>query len=264
MEVIAHRGFSGIAPENTIAAIREAIACGADRVEFDVLLTRDGAPVVIHDPDLDRTTDGRGPVAARDLPEVRRLDAGRWFQPRFTGERVPTLEEALRECRGRTAMNLEIKPEAVDPGPGEAREGIEARVVEAIRALGLEKSVAVSSFEPRALLRVGRLAPEITLWSLYEPGLHRGMGPREVCAAVRSAAFGCAVDEVSPRWIAEAHREGLRVNVYTADDPAVLRELIRLGVDGVFTNWPDRLLRELGRRGGGGPPSSSPAGEGIE
>jgi len=248
VEVIAHRGFSGIAPENTLAAMRRAIEAGADRVEFDVLLTRDGVPVVIHDPELDRTTDGRGPVAAKTLAQIRALDAGRWFHPQFAAERIPMLEEALVECAGRIAVNVEIKGEAVDPGSLDDPEGVEARVVAALRRHGLGESAAVSSFEPRALERVRRLAPEIPLQSLYNRDLHRDLGPVEVCAACGAGAFNCSVEEVNPRWIVEAHRAGLRVNVYTSDDPEEVENLVSLGVDGIFTNRPDVLLEVLGRK----------------
>jgi glycerophosphoryl diester phosphodiesterase len=248
VEVIAHRGFSGAAPENTLAAFREAIRAGADRVELDVLLTLDGVPVVIHDPDLDRTTDGRGPVRQRTLAELRALDAGRWFDPRFAGERIPTLEEALELCRGKVAVNVEIKGEAVAPGAPEEEEGVEARVVESLRRLGPGADAVVSSFEPLALRRVRRMAPELARESLFDPERQGGMGPVQVCAEVAARAFNCSREEVSPRWIDEAHRAGLKLNVYTVDDPREMEALIALGVDGIFTNQP-RLLREALARG---------------
>jgi glycerophosphoryl diester phosphodiesterase len=247
VEVIAHRGFSGLAPENTLSAIREAIRAGADRVEFDVLLCAGGEPVVIHDADLERTTGSRGPVSARALAEIRALDAGGWFGKQFCGEKVPTLEEALEECRGRIAVNVEIKEEAVERTEGALEDGIEARVGRAIRRLAMADSAVVSSFEPLALVRLKRLAPEIPLQSLYDAARHRGLGPAAVCAAVGSGAFNCSREELSAPWIEEAHRAGLKVNVYTVDEPAEMERVIGLGVDGIFTNRPDRLLRLLGR-----------------
>ena len=246
VEVIAHRGFSAQAPENTLTAFRAAVEAGADRVEFDVLLTRDGQPVVIHDATLDRTTSGSGPVAGRTLEELRSLDAGAWFSPRFAGERVPTLEEALLLCRGRIALNVEIKGEAVEPGQEPPPGGVEARVVEALRASGLAAEAVVSSFEPLVLERVRRLAPEVPLASLYNADHHRGLGPAEVCRAVGSRAFHCSREEVTPRWVAEAHRSGLEIKVYTVDDPGEMEELARQGVDGLFTNRPDLARAVLG------------------
>jgi len=248
VEVIAHRGFSAVAPENTLAAIRAAIEAGADRVEIDALSTQDGVPVVIHDADVERTTNGRGPVAQTTFRELRALDAGSWFDPRFAGERVPSLEEALAACRGRVRVNVEIKAEAVEAGTGAVPDGIEARVVAVVLGLGMTSSAVVSSFEPRALQRIRRLSPEIGLESLFDAARHKGLGPEAVCAEVGSRAFSCSVEEASPRWIAEAHRAGLRFQVYTADEPEAMEDLITLGVDGIFTNRPDRLLSLLGRK----------------
>jgi len=111
---IGHRGASALAPENTLAAFETAIVDGADGLEFDVRLTRDGVPIVLHDAALDRTTSGRGAVAALDLASIRRLDAGAWFGARFRGERVPTLAETLDLARGRCAVNIELKEEGGD------------------------------------------------------------------------------------------------------------------------------------------------------
>ena len=107
--VIAHRGFSGVAPENTLAAFRRAIEIGADMIEVDVALTGDGHVVCLHDETLDRTTDGQGLLAAATFEEVRRLDAGSWFAPELAGEKVPTLAEVLDLARGRILVNVEIK-----------------------------------------------------------------------------------------------------------------------------------------------------------
>ena len=114
--VIAHRGFSGAAPENTIASVRAAINVGADMAEIDVTLTSDGYIVVIHDETLDRTTDGSGEVFQFTLAELQELDAGSWFDRSFAGEPIPTLDQVLDEVEGRILLNVEIKSEAVDRG----------------------------------------------------------------------------------------------------------------------------------------------------
>jgi glycerophosphoryl diester phosphodiesterase len=248
VEVIAHRGFSRAAPENTLAAFRRAIEVGADRVEFDVLLTADGAPVVIHDHTLERTTSGRGLVSAMDLAGIQALDAGRWFGPGFAGERVPTLDETLDACRGKIPVNVEIKGEAVDHGPAGEANGVESKVVAALRAHRMTGEAVVSSFEPLALERVHRLAPEIVIESLHDREREKGRGPREVCAEVGSRAFNCSLKEVSVAWIAEAHAAGLKVKVYTVDEPADMERLIGMGVDGIFTNTPDRLIEILKKK----------------
>ena len=134
--VIAHRGFSGRAPENTLAAISEAIAIGADMAEIDVTLTADDRVVVIHDETLDRTTNGAGRVADHGFDEIRNLDAGSWFAPQFAGEKVPTLEEILDTVKGRILLNVEIKSEAVG-------RGISDKVAAAIRHRGMADQVIV-------------------------------------------------------------------------------------------------------------------------
>ncbi|MEE8523355.1 MAG: glycerophosphodiester phosphodiesterase family protein, partial [Thermoanaerobaculia bacterium] len=145
--VIAHRGFSGVAPENTLVAIRKAIDVGADMAEIDVLLSRDRHVVVIHDDTLDRTTDGKGPVEDLSLEELRRLDAGSWFSAEFAGERMPTLAEVLDLVRGRILLNVEIKSEAVTR---EIEGGIVDRVLRLIAEREMGDQVILSSFEPEA------------------------------------------------------------------------------------------------------------------
>ncbi len=247
-EVIAHRGFSACAPENTLEAFRLAIASSADRVEFDVLLTRDGVPVVIHDALLDRTTNGHGPVADLNLADLRALDAGSWFEGRFAGERVPTLEETLALCAGRIPVNVEIKEESVMRGVG-TQGGIEAQVVSSLAWHGLLGSATVSSFDPLALERVRRLAPLATCEVLFSDP---DRGPSRVdLVNARRAGFGglnLGRDELW-RWpgiVVAAHALGLRVKVYTVDEAVEMVKLLELGVDGIFTNRPDVLASIVG------------------
>jgi glycerophosphoryl diester phosphodiesterase len=187
--VIAHRGDSAHRPENTLASFASALEVGADLVEFDVQLTRDGAVVVIHDVTLERTTSGRGDVRELDLAEVRAVSAG--FPSRFgtayAGERVPVLAEVLGLLRDRARVMLEIKPDSVT---GDADSGIEARTVEQVRRAGMEKDVALISFSRRALLRCRDMAPEIARGHLFyraEPG--------EVLAGAREVSTDLVMPE---------------------------------------------------------------------
>src|SRR5437899_5378713 len=155
--IIAHRGDSAHLPENTLAAFAGALEVGADLVEFDVQLTRDGQVVVIHDPTVDRTTDGRGRVGQMDLVQIRAFSAG--YPARFgsahRGERVPTLGEALGLLKDRARMMVEIKPDSVGD---DAEAGVEARSIEAIRKAAMGGAVALISFSRRALLLCRTLA----------------------------------------------------------------------------------------------------------
>jgi glycerophosphoryl diester phosphodiesterase len=251
-EIIAHRGLSGLAPENTLAAFRAAIECGADRIELDVHLSKDGVPVVIHDADLDRTTNGAGPVVAATLEELRRLDAGAWFSPRFAGERIPTLEETLELLCGTIGVNVEIKEEAVQRmGPagarGEAQDGVEVKVARALARPGRRDSVIVSSFEPLALERLRAIAPEIPLEVLHnDPSHPPGRSELERARELGARALNVWRDELleRPELVSDARALGLGIKVYTVDEPADLERFLRLGVAGIFTNRPD-VLRSL-------------------
>jgi glycerophosphoryl diester phosphodiesterase len=253
-EVIAHRGFSAIAPENTLRAFEEAIACGADRVELDVALTRDGVPVVIHDDLLDRTTDGRGPLCDIDWDALRRLDAGTWFGAGFRGERVPSLDEVLDLTLGRIPLNVEIKAGLAAPaGPvAGSRDvpGLEAKVARAIAVRDLTGAVIVSSFDPRAIERIRMIEPRIETERLHDGAEGPpGAGALDRARALGAAGLNVSLDELrrAPDLPREARARGLRLKVYTVDEPADMEEVIALGVDGIFTNRPDRLIGILGR-----------------
>ena len=251
-EVIAHRGFSARAPENTLAAFEAAIQCRAHRVEFDVQLTRDGIPVVIHDDSLERTTNSCGLVRERMHAEIRRLDAGAWSDPRFQGERVPSLDQVLALCRGRIPVNIEVKAcqsgaERLQtaPAPGKLGSPIEEQVVEAVRRHESADRAILSSFDGLVLERLRGFAPEITRELLHEDP-RRAPGPEALKLAreLECAALSVSRDELAarPSLVVEAHAEGLGLKVYTVDDPATMREFLALGVDGIFTNRPDALL----------------------
>jgi len=255
-EIIAHRGFSASAPENTLAAFEAAIAAGADRVEFDVQLTRDGIPVVIHDDLLDRTTSGKGPVEAVSYDEIRRLDAGSWLHQRFGRERVPTLDEALDCCAGRIAVNVEIK---ASPNVAIVEPRIERLVAGALAARrSAGEWAVVSSFDAGALERLRGIDPRIPIELLHDAGPPPGDGRSpeppgeadlESARKLGAAGLNVSLDEIRarPALAAMAHARSLRIKVYTVDMPEDMERLVALPVDGIFTNRPDVLARVLGR-----------------
>lgn len=240
--VIAHRGFSGVAPENTLVAVRRAIEVGADMVEIDVSLTRDGYVVLLHDETLDRTTNGAGLLSAVTLTEVRELDGGSWFAPEFAGEPVPTLAEVLDLVRGRILLNVEIKGEAVT---GEAAGGIVDKVLALVRERDMLDQVIVSSFEPRALKHARQLDLEVKTASLYNRDLHRGLSPLEVMMAVGSNAFNVSRRRAKVKLLCAAQRHGRPVAVYTVNREQDMRRLIDRGANALFTDYPDVMLRLL-------------------
>jgi glycerophosphoryl diester phosphodiesterase len=236
--VIAHRGFSGIAPENTLAAVRAAIEVGADMVEIDVTLSADGHIVVLHDETLDRTTNGSGEVSQLTLAELKRLDAGSWFGPSFAGERVPTLDQVLTEVEGRTLLNVEIKSEAV------AR-GIVALVADTIRKLEMIDQVVVSSFSPTALQEVHSLAPDIRTAVLYNDTYHQGRDAVEIATELGATVFNIKRQRLTRRMLRRCRQHDIPVGVYTVNEARRMRRLVKRGIDAIFTDRPDRLIEIL-------------------
>ncbi|MGH7917015.1 MAG: glycerophosphodiester phosphodiesterase [Candidatus Binataceae bacterium] len=232
MLIIAHRGASGHFPENTLCAFRGALECGADMCELDVHLTRDGALAVIHDDTADRTTDGIGPVKAMTLAELKRLDAGGRF-PQFKGERVPTLDEVFSLLRGRCALNIELKaPE------------VETRVCACVGVYDAFDTAIVSSFDWAALARVKDIDGRIRIGLLAKRGATRMLS---AAVAMGADAIHPRVDFVNQALCGAAHERNLEVHAWTADDPALIARLIACGVDGIMTNYPERLRALVGR-----------------
>jgi len=257
--VIAHRGASYTAPENTLAAFRLARLEGADGVEFDVRLARDGVPVCIHDATLRRTGRRAGRVSALTSAELGDAEVGTWFnlkfpaasRPEYARECVPTLGRTLDDLREwARAVYLEMKFEK-----GEDFAPLAARVVEAIRSRGLEERVIVESFTLESVGEVGRIAPELRKAALFERTPRRPVPParRIVEMAVRVGADELALDRalVRPALLDAARRAGLRSLVWTADTPAWAARARALGLRAVITNRPalmrasfDALRRE--------------------
>lgn len=251
--VIAHRGASAYAPENTLAAFRAAVALGADVVELDVHLTADRRLAVIHDESIDRTCDGRGFVREMTLAEIQSFDAGRWWGPGFAGERVPALEEVLALTKGHARVNVEIKRD-VEGGYDEA--GADAFVgplLAALDATGTRGEVLVSSFDPAVLLALRAAAVDLALGVLCESRIEGPAGFRPdrlaphlaVAREVRAAALHPYWRFAGRRLVAAAHDAGLLVSPWTVNREGDLRRVVALGVDGVITNHPDRLVRVL-------------------
>jgi glycerophosphoryl diester phosphodiesterase len=244
--VIAHRGDSAHRPENTLASFASALEVGADLIEFDIQLTRDGAVIVIHDPTLERTSDGRGDVRQMTLREVRAVSAG--FPSRFgaayAGERIPTLAETLGLLRDRARVMMEIKPDSVTD---DADSGIEARAVEQVRRAGMEGDVALISFSRRALVRCRDMAPEIARGHLFyraEAGEVLA-GARDVASDLVMPEKGMLSDDLRDR----ARESGLKVATWVVDDPGELSSLARFELYGIASNRPGVLLDAI-REGG--------------
>jgi glycerophosphoryl diester phosphodiesterase len=235
----AHRGASHNAPQNTLAAFRLALEMGADGVELDVQVSKDGEAVVIHDFTVDATTDGQGPVKDKTLAELKELDAGSWLDARFAGQRIPTLQEVIVEIGHQLLLNIELKTK----GLGSA--GLVAEVVRLIEDHNLVHRAIVSSFNPLALRRVKRLNPHICSGLLYYFDLPAHLIRTLLLLLADPDALHPEKRLVTQEYMTWAKERGYRVNAWTVDEPAEMKRLIALGVDGIITNRPDVLRKVL-------------------
>ncbi|KAA5605393.1 glycerophosphodiester phosphodiesterase [Roseospira marina] len=234
--VIAHRGACASAPENTLAAFRRAHELGARWVEFDVKLTADGRPVVFHDNTLDRTTDGSGPMADTPLAALGDLDAGKWFDPDFAGELVPTLEEVLDLLvEMDLGANMELKP-----CPGREAETA-AVALDVARGLWPTEAppLLMSSFSRVALDTARQIAPQWPRGLLVEALTDDW---RAAAQEVEAWSIHCAQDPLGPAAVAEMLDAGYRVMVYTVNDPGRALNMWDWGVHAIFTDRPEVLL----------------------
>jgi len=232
--VIAHRGASGTCPENTLVAFARAAALGAHMIELDVQLTRDGEVVVMHDWTLERTTDGAGAVSDRTLAEIRRLDAGAWFGPAFRGTRVPTLAEVLAAVG--LPVNVELKPVGDD--------GLEARALAVVESAGALARVVFSSFDAGALERLCARTARATLAVLWDEGPVADAVAR--AERVGARALHLRKDRTSPDALAAAAAAGLPVRAWTVNERGEMDRLVAAGVEGIFTDFPERFLHSGG------------------
>ena len=239
--ILAHRGASHAAPQNTLAAFALARQMGADGVELDTSLTRDNVPVVIHDLSLDATTNGSGPVNALDLRAIKELDAGSHFSAQYKGEKVPTLDEVFETIGPDLVVNVELKSKSW------RTDGLERIVAEIIRRHNAAGRVIVSSFNPFALRRFRPLAPEIPLGYLYSEDepiyLRRGW----LMVGFPHEARHPHYSMIDAGYMAWAKQRGYHVNTWTVDDATRIVELRNLGVDAIISNEPDVALRAVGR-----------------
>lgn len=232
----AHRGASGHAPENTLAAMQKAIEMGAQMSELDVQQTADDELVLFHDDKLNRTSTGKGYLWEKTLAELRALDAGSWYAKEFAGEPIPTLEEVIELVRGKMQLNIEVKLH------GHER-NVAKLVVDKIRQANFGEECVVTSFGHEVADSIKALAPELTVGYILDFGYYS------------EANFEGKVDLLSSNYklvdtsfMQKAHAAGKQVYVWTVNDKATMHKMMDLGVDAVITNYPDRLAEVIAER----------------
>lgn len=239
-DLCAHRGFSKIAPENTMAAFQEAIQVGADGIELDVHLTKDGEIVVIHDETIDRTTDGSGWIKDLTLAEIRCKSAGAWFDPRFQAERVPTLAEVLELLESTSLwLNVELKNNII------RYPSLEEQVLKEIDRFGFQKRVILSSFNHYSLRNLHLIRPHLSLGVLYECNLYE---PWNYAIQLGASAIHPFFPTLDEEVIERSHQAGVAIRPYTVDDPNYLRPLLEWNVSAIVTNDPpvaQRLRQQI-------------------
>ena len=253
--VIGHRGYSQIAPENTLPSFKLAMAAGADLVELDYYHTKDGKLIVMHDADLDRTTDATNRWGGKKLKlesktaaEIQSLDAGKWFDPKYGGTRVPLLAEALDTIHAGGAVTLI-----------ERKAGAAPDCVKLLQEKGLVNQVIVQSFDWEYLRAFHELEPDQVLGALGPPGrLSDGKKPSgrpkelsgEWLDELRKTGAQVAVwsDKVTKEAVQLAHQRGLKVWVYTINEVDPATKLLEMGVDGIITNNPSLIWRAIALR----------------
>ncbi|MCL4459372.1 MAG: glycerophosphodiester phosphodiesterase [Chloroflexi bacterium] len=230
--IIGHRGAMGYVPENTMASFQKALDLGADLVELDVHMTKDGVPVVIHDVRLERTTTGSGYVKDKSLDAIVQLDAGSWFGSQFARERIPTLEEVLVWAKGRIGLVIEIKNGPI------WYDGLEVRIVDLVKRHKMNEEIIITSFDHLTVKKVKEKGEGIKTGIIYVGRLV------DTVAAARLAR----AEAVFPHWsmvdrvvVEECHRSGLSINPWGGRDTLDIKKLRDLGVDGIVVDCPDIL-----------------------
>lgn len=229
---IGHRGAAGHAPENTLVSFRKAVEFGVDGVEFDIHRTADGHLVVIHDPLLGRTTNGTGAIREQSLAYLQSLDAGSWKGEQFAGERVPTLAEVAEATGPNCKLFIELKAGSLH------YPGIEADLVREIHRLGIAGRAQVSSFDHQALQRLRQLDADLPTAMLFECNLVDPVGVARTCGV---NALHPLYYWVTPELMKAAKLAGLAVHTWTVNDLPTMAALRAAGVDGIMSDFPDRL-----------------------
>ena len=232
--IIAHRGYRAKYPENTLASFSAALNIGVKMIELDVMLSRDRKVIVIHDATLERTTNGHGSVSNYSFEELKKLDAGSWFHPRFANERLPALEEVLCLVGDRALVNIEIKASAYEAH--QPPDAIERQVVELIHQKNALTSVLISSFELKILENITMMedTPALALLSKHPTEIDN-VG---LCTRLNAFSWHPNCLELNYELVKMMHESSIRVFPYNVDTPEGYQRMINIDVDGVITSDP--------------------------
>ena len=233
--VIAHRGASSYAPENTLAAFDLAVQMGVHHLELDVHCSSDEHVVVLHDDTIDRTTNGSGPVAQHTLAMLQELDAGVWFGRQFAGERIPTLAGVLARYKGRAHLHTEIKGHQAS---------LVRRTADLIRQHSMQDQVTITSFQKIRLEEMRAYAPELPAGWLVTDVSEAVMAQARHLGVAQLCPHASAV---TPALVRHLHAEGFVVRAWGVATEDLMQQVVRAGADGMTVNFPDKLMAYLQR-----------------
>ncbi|MFZ5354454.1 MAG: glycerophosphodiester phosphodiesterase [Bacillota bacterium] len=235
--VYGHRGASGTAPENTMSAFIRAVEEGCHGIECDVQLSKDGKLVICHDERLERTTDGKGFIKDYSYDELKLLDAGSWFSHEFAGERIPLLDELLELIKkAGIIINIELKNGII------LYPGMEKMVIDSLKNHGLLEKAIISSFNHYSIYEIKKLYKNVKAGALYMEGLYE---PWEYMSKLGCECAHPFYLAVKPEIAAGYKKAGYEINTFTVDDPNYAKQLAMMGVDGIITNYPEKILAVL-------------------
>jgi glycerophosphoryl diester phosphodiesterase len=237
--IIAHRGASAYAPENTLAAFKLALQQGADGIELDAQLTADEQVIVFHDPTVDRITPCKGRINDLTLAELRKMDAGSHFDIAFRGESIPTLEDVFKSVGQLTYINIELK--AFDS----LTDSLPKKVAQLVKRYHLTQRVLISSFNPIPIICIRRMLPKTPIGLLALRG-NAGLLARSWPGRfIRYQSLHVELNDATPDLVNDVHKRGYKIFVYTANTEEEIGKLYTMGVDGFFTNDPLRARQVL-------------------
>jgi glycerophosphoryl diester phosphodiesterase len=238
--VVAHRGISAKAPENTLASFEQAASVpGIDMIELDVRLTKDDEVIVLHDRTLQRTSTGNGPVRNYSLEEIRKLDAGSWFHSMFAGQQIPTLAEVFQQVGNRLWVDVEIKSDLLHREPPGL---LEEKVLDVVHTCGMDDRVMFSSFDHQLLLNIKRMESSAVTGVLFDFLHDFGRLPSKLAERVGAKVFKCATRELNRQMLNDAHKHGIAVYVYTLNSVHGAKRMLACGVDGILSNNADDIV----------------------
>ncbi|MFC2948242.1 glycerophosphodiester phosphodiesterase [Virgibacillus sediminis] len=234
--IFAHRGASGYSPENTMPAFQLAYEMGTDGIETDVQLTKDGIPVLIHDEQVKRTTNGRGYIKDLTFEEVKRLDAGSWFSSRFTGASIPSLEEFLEWIEDKPLyLNIELKNNKIEYS------NLEAIVYDMVLRYGLQQHCTLSTFNPESIKKIKKIGTSISAALLTSKA---EVNPVTFAGNLGADAIHIKYRLFDESVVKEGKTKGMPVRVYTVNKSAHILRCLKLQADGIFTDLPDKAIEQ--------------------